>query len=100
MITFSQRTAFIFSQPTSSLSHHIAWYLSEPQQFSGREAGTLVDFFWSRSTANYCRKRLFVIEWSHMPQSQGLVSSIEGTIFSRPPGDQIKHGVQIRVDRV
>jgi hypothetical protein len=35
-----------------------------------------------------------------MPQSQGFVRSIEGTIFSRPPCDQFKDGGQIDVDCV
>ena len=44
------------------------------------------------SAANDCGKRLLAVEWADPLQPQRLVTSLQSTIFSHPPGDQIEHG--------
>src|ERR1700730_1368972 len=60
--------------------------------------GPFIYFCRIRSAANDGGKWLLVIEWSHIAQSQSLVSSFEGAFLSRPPRDQIEDSYQIDVD--
>jgi hypothetical protein len=72
----------------------------ESQRTSPFRASALIDLCRISGTANDGGKWFFLIEWNDMPQAQGLVSAFDGTVFSRPPRNQLKHGCQIGVDCV
>ena len=60
--------------------------------------GPFIYFCRIRSAANDGGKWLLVIEWIHIPQSQGFVGSVEGAFLSRPPRDKIENAAQIAID--
>jgi len=62
--------------------------------------GALIDLGGIRSAANYCCKRLLLIERSNMPQPQCFLRAFQSAVLSHPPCNQLKHGRQIDVDCV